>query len=472
MMTNNATKIIATIGPSCQTKDKIKDLVLAGADVFRLNFSHGTIKSHSEEVKYIRQVEKELKKPIGIIADLQGPKLRIGQFQETSVELTEGQEFILDMNEKKGNVHRVCLPHKEIFDVLKKDMELLLNDGKIRLKVVSHSKTKAKTIVQTGGVLSDHKGVNVPDVHLPISALTQKDISDLKAALKMGVDWIALSFVQSKEDVLAAKKYIKDKAWIIVKIEKPTAVNNIDAIIDATDAIMVARGDLGVESSLEKLPFLQKQIILKCRKAGKPVIVATQMLESMINAPLPTRAEVSDVATAVYEGADCVMLSAETAAGSYPVEAVQMMDRIIYATEHDPFYKKIIKIFNPPIDHDMTTAITSSIPHLADVLKNAKTIVTYSLSGRTTLCVAKERALLPILNLTKNINIVRRCTLVWGVQSVLVPSIKSFAEVGRIANKQVLKGNMAQKGDEIIIIAGMPFSLTGRTNNIHISVVR
>ena len=368
MKTLPFTKIIATLGPATSSKERIYELALAGANLFRLNFSHGDAKMHAQNVKNIRSVEKKIKQPLGIICDMQGPKLRVGQFKNGSVLLKTGQSFRLDMNKAQGDETRVCLPHKEIFAALEKGTYLLLNDGLIRLQVNEFGKDYANTTVICGGILSDHKGVNVPGVTLPISALTKKDLSDLKTALELGTDWIALSFVQRPEDLKEARKIIKEKAGIITKIEKPSALNNLEEIVDLSDAVMVARGDLGVECPLEDLPSLQKHIVQVCRAKGKPVIIATQMLESMIQNPTPTRAEVSDVATAVYDGVDCVMLSGETAVGEYPVIAVSMMKKIILHTEEDTFYKKSMDVISLPSDHLVASAITSSIPTVAKVL--------------------------------------------------------------------------------------------------------
>ena len=333
MPTDTHTKILATIGPSSATREQIEKLLDAGADAFRINFSHGTHAEHKARIKIIRELEKEKGRFVSILADLQGPKLRVGSFKNDSILLKEGQEFRLDMNPELGDETRVCLPHKEIFEALKVGDELLLNDGYIVLTVKACDKKCAVTKVKVGGALSSHKGVNLPNTELNISAITDKDKDDLKFALKMGVDWIGLSFVQRPEDVLQAKKLVDGKAWIISKLEKPSAIEQLSEIIQASDAIMVARGDLGVECPLQVVPVLQKRIISACRKYARPVIVATQMLESMIYNPTPTRAEVSDVATAVYDGADTIMLSAETAAGKYPVESVKMMHKIVNEVE-------------------------------------------------------------------------------------------------------------------------------------------
>ena len=465
------TKIIATLGPATSSKERIYELASAGTNLFRLNFSHGDKKMHAQNVKSIRSVEKKIKQPLGIICDMQGPKLRVGCFKNGSVVLQTGQTFCLDMDKKLGDESRVCLPHKEIFAALEKGTYLLLNDGLIRLQVKEFGKDFAKTTVICGGVLSDHKGVNVPGVTLPISALTKKDLSDLQTALELEADWIALSFVQRPKDLIEARKIIGNKAGIITKIEKPSALNNLEDIVDLSDAVMVARGDLGVECPLEDLPSLQKHIVQVCRAKGKPVIIATQMLESMIHNPTPTRAEVSDVATAVYDGVDCVMLSGETAVGEYPVMTVSMMRKIILHTEEDTFYKKSMDVISLPSDHLIASAITSSIPTVAKVLTRLACVVSYSMSGSTTLRVARARTGIPILNLTCDEKVMRKLTLAWGVHSLKTRTIKELNDVIPVAREAVKQVGLAQKDDEIIITAGMPLAEKGNTNVLHIATV-
>lgn len=465
------TKIIATLGPATSSRERVFELACAGVNLFRLNFSHGDKKVHEQNVKSIRAVEKKLQKPLGIICDMQGPKLRVGEFKDGSVELRNGQMFRLDMRDALGDKTRVQLPHKEIFAALKKGLHLLLNDGLIRLEVKEFGKDYANTQVITGGILSNHKGVNVPGVTLPISALTKKDLDDLKTALALGTDWIALSFVQRPEDIKEAKKIIGDKASVIAKIEKPSALDCLEEIVELSDGVMVARGDLGVECPIEDLPSLQKHIVQVCRNHGKPVIIATQMLESMIKNPTPTRAEASDVATAVYDGVDCVMLSGETAVGEYPVLAVSVMKKIIMQTEIDPFYKKSMDVISIPQDHMVATAITSSIPSVAKVLDKLKCVVTYSMSGATALRVAKTRVNIPILNLTCDEKVMRKLTLAWGIYSVKVRKIADLAHVIPVAQKIVKEKGVAHKGDEIVITAGMPLAEKGNTNVLHITTI-
>lgn len=465
------TKIIATLGPATSSKESIFELASAGANLFRLNFSHGDKKTHTMNVKNIRAVEKKLGIPLGIICDMQGPKLRVGCFKDGSVILKSGQSFRLDMDKALGDEKRVNLPHKEIFAALKKGTYLLLNDGLIRLQVVKFGKDFAETIVISGGVLSDHKGVNVPGVTLPISALTNKDLKDLKTAIDLKTDWIALSFVQRPEDLVQTRKIIKDNAAIITKIEKPAALNNLEEIVNLSDAVMVARGDLGVECPIEDLPSLQKHIVQVCRAKGKPVVIATQMLESMIHNPTPTRAEVSDVATAVYDGVDCVMLSGETAVGEYPVLAVSMMRKVILHTESDPVYKKSMDVISLPADHMVASAITSTIPTMAKVLNKLACVVTYSISGSTTLRVARARTGIPILNLTCDDRVIHRLTLAWGVYSIKTKMIKELTGVIPVACEAALSTKLGEKGDEIIITAGMPLAEKGNTNVLHVAVI-
>ena len=469
MPTDTHTKILATIGPSSATREQLEKLIDAGADAFRVNFSHGTHAEHKQRVKIIRQLEKEKGRFISILADLQGPKLRVGTFKEDKVLLKEGQTFTLDMNPEPGDDKRVCLPHKEIFEALKPGDDLLVNDGYIVLNVKSCDKKQAVTKVKVGGYISSHKGVNLPNTQLNISAITEKDREDLAFALKLGVDWIGLSFVQRAEDVREAKKLIGGKAWVISKLEKPSAIDDLDAIIQESDAIMVARGDLGVECPIQNVPVLQKRIVAACRKYARPVIIATQMLESMINNPTPTRAEVSDVATAVYDGADTVMLSAETAAGKYPTEAVQMMHKIVRQVEGDPlFYELTQASRRRPCNSGEADAITFAASELSCILKNVKAIVSYTTSGLTTFLTARERPYLPILALTPDIAVARRLVLVWGVRPfVNKKSFKSFDHVEDSAVKAAVDNGYAKSGDHIIITAGFPLNVKGRTNMLH-----
>lgn len=465
------TKIVATLGPSSSGKENIKALANAGVNVFRLNFSHGTHETHQENFRIIREIEQENHTHYAILADMQGPKLRVGTFKNEKIILQNGQKFRLDMDITPGDETRVSLMHPEIFSILQEGMILLLNDGQIQLCVNDFGKDYMNTTVLIGGSLSDRKGVNVPDVVLPINALTEKDISDLNFALDMGVDWICLSFVQQPQDVRMARKLIGERAGIIGKIEKPAALNHLDEIIDLCDGIMVARGDLGVECPIESVPALQRDIVEKCRQKGKPVIVATQMLESMINVPVPTRAEVSDVATAVFEGVDAVMLSAETAAGKFPIQAVQMMRRIIMTAQKDDAYKHAMETFSMPPDNSIASAITSAMKQMVKVLAQPSCIVTYTVSGKTTFRAARERVLVPILALTSDEHVANKLSLVWGVYPIVTEHVKDMTQVTPIAIQQAKEIGLAKSDDELIITAGIPFARQGSTNILHIAKV-
>ncbi len=471
MRRNRNAKIVATLGPASADRETIEALFRAGADVFRLNFSHGAHEDHRVRVELIRAIEKDLGRPIGILMDLQGPKLRIGTFAAGPVVLKVGEAFRLDLERNDpGDVHRVALPHPEIFAALTEGTELLLDDGRIRLRVERFSERYAETRVLTGGLLSERKGVNVPGVTLPISAMTEKDRRDLAFGLELGVDWVALSFVQRAEDIEEVKAIVQKRAGIVAKLEKPAAINHLDAIVAATDAVMVARGDLGVELPAEHVPAIQKRIVRSCRRAGKPVIVATQMLESMITAPVPTRAEASDVATAIYDGADAVMLSAESAAGQYPIEAVRMMDRIITETESDPYYREVIETAQTPPLADIGGAIGFAVRRIAGLLKVAA-IVAYTNSGSSALRMARERPQAPIIGMTPEPATAHRLTLVWGVHSVLTHDVGSVPEMTNFACWTATEEGFAKQGQTIVITAGMPFGSSGTTNLIRVSQI-
>ncbi len=464
------TKIVATLGPSSSDTDTIRRLFVAGVDVFRLNFSHGQQEDHAARLKIIRALETEFGRPIAVMADLQGPKLRIGTFANGPVELEPGQRFRLDMDAAPGDSTRVCLPHPEVFSALSGGQHLLLDDGKVKLRVETCGKDFAETTVVSGVRLSERKGLNVPEAVLPLSALTPKDRDDLHYALDIGVDWIALSFVQRPEDVAEARRLIGGRAQLVVKMEKPSAMHHLDELIEMTDAMMVARGDLGVEMPAEDVPSLQKLIVRHCRRAGKPVIVATQMLESMIAAPAPTRAEASDVATAVFDGADAVMLSAETAAGEYPEEAVTMMDRIAQRVEHDPLYRTILDAVHYDPENTAADAITAAARQVAHTI-DAAGIVTYTTSGSTTLRAARERPEVPILCLTSSLATARRLALCWGVHSVHTSDVKDFSEMVGKACSLALRDGLASHGDRLVVTAGVPFGTPGNTNVLRIAWV-
>lgn len=469
MPKNTKTHILATIGPSSASKEVIEKLIDSGADAFRFNFSHGTHAEHKARYEIVRKLSEEKGRHITLIADMQGPKLRVGEFKEGKVILKERQAFKFDMRSELGDETRVTLPHPEIFAAVKAGDELLLNDGNIRLHVDKADKNNIWTTVVVGGELSSHKGVNLPNITLPISAITPKDEEDLKFALKLGFDWICLSFVQKADDVRMAKKLVGDKAWIISKLEKPNAINELDEIIELSDGIMVARGDLGVECPIQTVPVLQKKIVSACRRKAKPVIIATQMLESMINNPSPTRAEASDVATAVYDGADTVMLSAESAAGKYPVEAVKMMRDIITEVEADPLFYKLMESSRVhPCCVGESDSITFAASNISSVLQNVACIVTYTSSGLTTLLTARERPNLPILAITPDIIVARRLGIVWGAKSYInKASFKSFDKIEEIAIKVAVENGFAKPGEHIIITAGFPLGKKGRTNMLH-----
>jgi pyruvate kinase len=465
------TKIVATLGPSSTTKEMIRALYDAGADVFRLNFSHGAHEDHRARMALIREIEKEVGRPITVLADLQGPKLRIGTFAKGPVDLIMGKSFRLDLDATPGDERRVQLPHKEIFAAIGPDSELLLDDGKVRLKVVKSGADFAETIVTAGYRLSDRKGVNVPHVVLPLSPLTPKDHVDLEVALKMGVDWIALSFVQRPEDIYEANKLVNGRAAVLAKLEKPSAIRNLIPIMEQADGVMVARGDLGVEMPPEDVPRTQKLIVREARRMGKPVIVATQMLESMIFNVTPTRAEASDVATAVYDGADAIMLSAESASGQYPVEAVTMMDRIVRHTQDDPTYHTGIAAQHPDLQHTAADAITAAARQVAETIE-AVAVVTYTTSGSTTLRMARERPEVPIMCLTSKLETARRMVLSFGVHAVHTADVHDFSEMVLKAVQIAKRDGIAKVGQRIVITAGVPFGTPGNTNILRIAIIQ
>jgi pyruvate kinase len=463
-------KIVATLGPSSSTPESIEKLFVAGADIFRLNFSHGSYADHQKRYDIIRGLERKYARSVGVLSDLQGPKLRVANFVDGKIILQAGHPFRLDLDPTPGDVTRVNLPHPEIFAALETGTELLLNDGKLSLKVEKFGPDFAETVVVNGGELSNHKGVNVPNVVLPLSPLTEKDKADLQFALGMGTDWVALSFVQRPEDVEEIQRLVAGRARVMSKLEKPSAIDHLDAIIELSDGVMVARGDLGVECPPESVPILQKRIVRACRQAGKPVVVATQMLESMIHAPTPTRAEASDVATAVYDGADAVMLSAETAAGEFPLESVTIMDRIIDRVEADEQYRVIREASRPEPSCTTRDAISAAARHTAQTLAVA-TIVTFTSSGSTTLRLARERPDVPLLCLTPNQGVARQMALVWGVHSVVAPDVHSFTEMVSIAVQFAHDQGFAKWKEQIVITAGVPFGTPGITNILRIAVV-
>ncbi len=463
-------KIVATLGPASSTPEQIRALFTAGADVFRLNFSHGEQSEQKARIDIIRQIEAEMKRPIGVLADLQGPKLRLGRFSKGKITLKEGASFRLDMSEEAGTTRRAPLPHAEIFAALSSGQVLLLDDGRVSLEVVKHGPDFADCKVLAGAGLSDRKGVNVPGAVLPISPLTKKDRADLSFALDIGVDWIALSFVQRPEDIAEARRLIQGRAALLSKIEKPAALDHLDELVELSDAIMVARGDLGVEMPLQHVPRWQKKIVRKCRQKGKPVIVATQMLESMVSAPMPTRAEVSDVATAVYDGADAVMLSAESAAGAYPVEAVAMMNKTILATERDRFFESIVHALRIAPEATGPDAISNAAAQVAETI-GASAIVCYTTSGSTAKRAARERPNVPILVLTENQETARRLALLWGAHCVRTEDVHNFQEMVKKAGRVATLQEFAKPGEKLVVTAGVPFGTPGATNVLRIARV-
>ena len=471
MRRDRQTKILATIGPASASSEMIETLFKAGVDVFRMNFSHGTHDGHREVIKRIRAVEEKFGHPIGVIGDLQGPKLRIGKFKNDSIALTKGQSFRFDSDSTLGDEARVYLPHEDVLRAMEIGSRIFLDDGKVRIEITAKGDGYLEGIVQSGSALSNHKGFNIPGIILPIPALTEKDRIDLEAALDMGVDWIAQSFVQRPEDVIEARALINGRAALMAKIEKPSALVQLEEIIEHVDGIMLARGDLGVEIPPEKVPAAQKRVVRMVRDKGKPVVIATQMLESMINNARPTRAEASDVATAVYDGADCVMLSAETAAGEYPERAVQMMDRIARTTEEDEHYIEMMDNARPDSLNTPSDAITTAAYYVAQDV-DARLIVNYTMSGATSLRTARQRPDVPILSITRSQEVARRLTLSYGVYAVHDEAREEdFTGPARHAAKIVIDKGFLQQGDRFIMTAGMPLGVKGSTNILRIAKV-
>jgi pyruvate kinase len=463
-------KILATVGPASSDPEMLRRLLVAGVDAFRVNMSHGEHAGHAEVIRTIRALEKEFSKPIAVLCDLQGPKLRVGQFKDGKAIIRHGASFTLDHNPEPGDENRVQLPHPELFSVLEKGQRLLINDGKMRLRVVEATADHIRCTAEVGGVISDRKGVNIPDAIIPIPALTEKDRRDLAFAVEQGADWIALSFVQRPEDVAEARRLMGNHGALCAKIEKPSAITKLDEILELSDGVMVARGDLGVELNPEEVPPLQKRIIEKARSQGKPVIVATQMLESMIESPAPTRAEVSDVANAVYDGADAVMLSAETAAGQWPLEAVTIMDRIAQEVEKDPGYKGRIRYLHTVPDRTTADALSHACMTIAETVA-ISAIVVFTGSGASVRRVARERPSTPMLVLTPSVSTARRIALLWGAHAVSTRDIGSFEEMIAKGKRMALRTGFATPGSKLIALAGVPFGTPGATNLLHVVTV-
>ena len=461
-------KILATLGPASSDARMIRRLMLAGADAFRINMSHGDQKQKAKLVAGIRALEKEFRRPTTILFDLQGPKLRVGHFVGGSTMLEKGKRFIFDRDEKDGDGNRVQLPHPELFEAVKPGANLLIDDGKVRLNVLEVGDGRIVTEVKVGGAVSDNKGVNVPDILVPIPALTDKDRDDLQFALEQRADWIALSFVQRPEDVAEARTLIGDRAALLAKIEKPAAIDRLNDIIALADAVMVARGDLGVELPPEQVPPLQNKIVATARQYGKPVVVATQMLESMVTSQTPTRAEVSDVATAIYDGADAVMLSAESATGQFPCEAVQMMDRIATSVERDPSYQARIHFTQTLLEATTADALAGSARQIASTI-SATAMLCYTSSGSTARRIARERPPVPLLAMSASQHTARRMGLLWGVHALHTKDVSSFEEMVEKAKRMALRHQLAKGGDRVIIMAGIPFGKAGSTNGLHVA---
>jgi pyruvate kinase len=460
-------KIIATLGPSSSDPAVIRQLFTAGADVFRLNFSHGSHEDHRRRLQAIRALEAEVGRPIGVLQDLQGPKIRIGRLKSEPVTLETDATITLALGEAPGDASRVSLPHPEVFQNIMPGHRIMIDDGKLQLEAVRCDTDKVEARVLVGGPLSDRKGVNLPQTELPISPLTDKDRTDLAFGLELGVDWVALSFVQRPADVIEAQSLINGRAGVMAKIEKPAALGRIEDIIALVDAVMVARGDLGVEIPPEDVPGKQKELVRACRMAGKPVVIATQMLESMIKAPSPTRAEASDVATAIYDSADAVMLSAESASGDWPVEAVAMMDRIVSHTESHKLYRSIIEALQPSPEHTTPHAIAAAAADVADAI-GAAAIVAFTASGTTALRAARKRPAVPIISISPEAGIARRLALLWGTHSISSTEISSYDEMIDSARRHALADGFAEPEDRLVVVAGIPFGRRGSTNNIRV----
>ena len=468
MLRKRNTKIIATLGPSSSSPLKIHSLFQAGADIFRLNFSHGNHDDHRKRVFHIRQYEKRLGRPIAILGDLQGPKIRIGIFKKTYVILKNNQKFVLDLNPKEGDQNRVFLPHKEIFKSVKKNNKILIDDGKIILNINKVLSDQIITEVLVGGKISNRKGVNIPETFIKMSSLTEKDVKDLKFCLDLSLDYIALSFVQKAKDLNDLKKYVGNQTGIMAKFEKPLAIKNMKEILQHCDAAMVARGDLGVEMPPEEVPIIQKRIVQSCRDFGIPVVVATQMLDSMVESPSPTRAEASDVATAVFDAADCLMLSAETASGKFPVESVKIMSRIIKGVENDVSYRQILESKKIKLEETTSDAISSAASQVVKTVF-AKAIFTYTRSGATAKRAARERPTVPIIGLSPERITARQLALIWGVHTIHALEPKSFSGMIDNACELAKKEGIVKKGDYVVITAGAPIGVSGSTNNLRIA---
>jgi pyruvate kinase len=466
-MRRRRAKIVATVGPASASPEMLKGLFLAGVDTFRLNFSHGTHDDHANVHSAIRALERDMRRPIGILMDLQGPKIRIGTLRDKKIAVQPGESLRFVRSGSEGDRSAIPLPHPEIFTALAPGDDLLIDDGRVRVRATGLGKDYVEAEVIVGGQISNHKGVNLPGTVLDLSPLTAKDRADLEFGLRLGVDWVALSFVQKPSDVIEARALIGERAGLMAKIEKPAALERIDDIIQMSDAIMVARGDLGVEIPHEEVPGRQKELVRACRLALKPVIVATQMLDSMVSAPTPTRAEASDVATAIYDGADAVMLSAESATGRYPRLAVEMMDRIIRSTEQHKMYRSIIEATQPVEENTPPHAVAAAAADVASAI-NAAAIVAYTSSGATAGRIARKRPRVPILATTTSVEVSRRLCLLWGAHSAVSEHVQSYEEMVRVATELAKREEFAGPGDILVVVAGIPFGQAGTTNNLRV----
>jgi len=467
MHRNRRAKIVATVGPASNTPDMLKTLFLAGVDTFRLNFSHGTQADHAKVHAAIRALEAEVGRPIAILQDLQGPKIRVGTIRDGKIAVAAGDKIRFVRSGSDGDAGAIPLPHPEVFDAILPGQDLLIDDGRVRARVTGLGDDHIDATVVIGGTISNRKGVNLPGTVLNLSPLTEKDRADLEFGLNLGVDWVALSFVQKPEDVIEARALIKERAGVMVKIEKPAALAHIDDMVRLVDALMVARGDLGVEIPHEEVPGRQKELVRACRIAAKPVIVATQMLDSMVAAPTPTRAEASDVATAIYDGADAVMLSAESASGQYPLEAVAMMDRIICSTERHKLYRSLIAAGADVEEESAPHAVAAAAAGLAESI-GAKAIVGFTSSGTTVARISRKRPSLPILAITPDLQVARRMALMWGAHSVHSEDARSYEEMVTIAEATVRAEAFAEHGELAVVVAGIPFGQSGTTNNLRV----
>jgi pyruvate kinase len=460
-------RIVATLGPASREPAKVRELALAGVDVFRVNFSHGAHADHARTIQAVRKAEAAVGRPLAVLADLQGPKIRLGEFADGVARLTIGHHLRLDLKSTPGDASRIGVPHPEVFAALRAGATVLLDDGKVRLRVVKHGPDFADTVVEAGDHLSDHKGLNLPGLAIPIPALTDKDRADLAFALSEGVDWVALSFVQRAADMAELRAIVQGRASVLAKIEKPSALEALDEILDLSQAIMVARGDLGVELAPEEVPVVQKQLVRAARLRGIPVVVATQMLESMIHSPTPTRAEASDVAGAVYEGADALMLSAESAAGDYPVEAVSIMDRIITRVERDPRWPELMRAEYPVEDAD-ADALVAAARKAAEAASTA-CLATFTTTGQTALRLARERPLQPTLALTSSLATARKLALLWGAEPRVVNEPTDPEDLARVAVEQAVANGLVGPGQRVLILAGLPMGSPGAANILRIA---